>query len=209
MALIAKQPDNTGNRIAPLSAGMHVATCYAVIDLGVQYSEIWDKEQHKILLIWETDEDMTTSDGEQKPKAISKEFVLSLHEKSDLYKTLISWRGKAFTPDELKGFDVSKVLGAPCLLNIVEVKKDDRTYSNIGSITPLMKGQQAPALFNKKVLFELNENTIGKIDDLPQWIADKIRKSVTYHELTDELTEKQDVLKVQANDEIDDEELPF
>lgn len=184
MALIAKQPEQRAS-VEPISAGMHVAVCYAVVDLGVHFSEVWQKEQHKILLIWETDEEMVTADGEVKQKSISKEFVLSLHEKSDLYKTLISWRGRAFTPVELEGFDVKNVLGAPCLLNIVSVEKNDKEYANIGGITPLMKGQQAPELVNKKIYFELSKETLGEIDELPKWIGEKIRKSITYQELTE------------------------
>lgn len=202
MSLIAKQPAERA-KVEPISAGMHVAICYAVIDLGVQFSEVWQKEQHKIMLIWETDEEMTTAEGEKKPKAISKEFVLSLHEKSDLYKTLISWRGKAFTPEELAGFDVGNVLGAPCLLNIVTVEKNDKVYSNIGSITPLMRGQTAPALVNKKVYFELTAETLEQINDLPQWIADKIRKSVTYSKLTEKSGGKMELTPVDSDD------LPF
>lgn len=179
MALLARQTKQE-TKVEPLSAGMHIAVCYAVIDLGVQFNEAYQKEQHKIMLIWETDETMTTADGEVKPKAISKEFALSLHEKSDLFKTLTSWRGRAFTEEELEGFDVSKVLGAPCMLNIVTAEKNDKTYSNISSVTPLMKGLPVPNLVNKKVLFELSADTIGQIEELPQWIGDKIKKSLTY-----------------------------
>ena len=203
MALLARQPEQ-GAKIEPISAGMHTAICYAVIDIGVHFSEVWQKEQHKILLIWETDEEMTTADGEKKPKAISKEFVLSLHEKSDLYKTLTSWRGKAFTPQELSGFDVGKVLGAPCLINIVSVAKNDKTYSNISSITPLMKGQTPPIPFNKQIYFEFTEENLDKINDLPQWIGDKIRKSITYSKLTEKRDAKLELIPVG-----NDEELPF
>ena len=187
MSLLAKQPEERA-KIEPISAGMHAARCYAVIDLGVQYSEMWQKDQHRILIIWETDEMMTTADGEEKPKAISKEFVLSLHEKADLYKTLVSWRGRRFTDEELKGFDMKNVLGAPCLLNIVENKKDDRVYSNIGGITPLMRGQTPPQAVNEQVYFELSAETLKEIEDLPQWIGEKIKKSITYKELTEKKT---------------------
>lgn len=204
MALLAKQ-NKQETKVDPISAGMHVARCYAVIDLGVQFSEVWQKEQHKILLIWETDEEMTTADGEKKPKAISKEFVLSLHEKSDLYKTLISWRGRAFTAEELEGFDVAKVLGAPCLLNIVEVKKDDKTYHNIGSVSPLIKGQVAPEAVNKQIYFELTKESLSQIEELPQWIGDKIRKSITYSKLTEKPAESYP----EETPNIADEDLPF
>ena len=204
MALIARQPEK-GATIEPISAGMHAAVCYAVIDLGVHYSEVWKKEQHKILIIWETDEELTTADGEKKPKSISKEFVLSLHEKADLYKTLISWRGRAFSPQELAGFDVKNVLGAPCLLNILNVEKDGNTYANIGGITPLMKGQPAPVLVNKKVFFELTPETLGQIDELPKWIGEKIRKSITYNQLTSKKIPE----LIPMTDSDDDSDIPF
>ena len=145
---------------------------------------------------------MVTGDGEVKQKSISKEFVLSLHEKSDLYKTLISWRGRAFSPVELEGFDVKNVLGAPCLLNIVSVEKNDREYANIGGITPLMKGQQPHELVNKKIYFELSKETLGQIDELPKWVGEKIRKSITYQELTEK---KLPTLQVMD----DDSDIPF
>ena len=208
--LIAKQPEER-YKVDPVSPGMHAARCYAVIDLGNQYSEMWKKEQHRILIIWETDEMMITAEGEEKPKAISKEFVLSLHEKADLYKTLISWRGKQFSPEELQGFDMRNILGAPCLLNIVENKKDDRVYSNIGGITPMMKGQTPPPPVNEKVFFELSAETLGEIDNLPKWISDKIKNSITYKELTEptERAEKKSIPQLEPLTEEELDDLPF
>ena len=201
MSLIARQPEERAV-VEPISAGMHAARCYAVIDLGVHFSEMWQKEQHRVLLIWETDEMMTTSEGEEKPKAISKEFVLSLHSKSDLYKTLISWRGKGFTEEELKGFDLKNILGAPCLLNIVENKKDDRVYANIGGITPLMKGQTPPEAVNKQIFFELTAETLDQIDSLPKWVAEKIRKSITFNQLAGGENKKFDELVPSQDDDL-------
>ena len=206
--LIARQPEEKMN-FEPVSPGMHAARCYAVIDLGIQYSELWKKEQHRILISWETDEMMITADGEEKPKAISKEFVLSLHEKADLYKTLISWRGKQFSPEELKGFDMKNVLGAPCLLNIVENKKDDRVYSNIGGITPLMKGQTPPPAVNEKIYFELTAETLGEMENLPEWVRKKIENSITYKELTEKKTEKKTIPQLEPLSEEELDDLPF
>lgn len=183
--LLAKKEESTN--VKPISPGVHLAICYAVIDLGVQFSKLWQKERHKILLIWETDEEMITVDGEIKPKLISKEYVLSLHEKSDLYKTLISWRGQAFTPEEIAlGFNVEELIGLPCLLNIVNVEKNGATYANISGVTPLMKEQAIPTIVNKPIFFELSIDTLNQIDNLPGWIANKIKDSVTYKKLKKE-----------------------
>jgi hypothetical protein len=46
---------------------------------------------------------------------ISKEFTLSMHEKSTLRQFLESWRGKAFTEKEALSFDVTALIGKPCL----------------------------------------------------------------------------------------------
>lgn len=184
MALIARQPENAGTRSEPVTAGMHTAVCYAVIDLGEQYSEKFNNTRRKVLICWETDEDMTMDDGTTKPKVISKEFALSLFEKSDLRKTLTSWRGRDFTPEELQGFDLEKILGAPCLLNVVEQTNGERTYHNVGSVSPLMRGMQAFELYNEKIYFELTEETVDGLDDkFPKWVADKIKKSTTYSKI--------------------------
>ena len=55
----------------------------------------------------------------QKPFSIGKEYTLSLSSKSNLYKDLVSWRGKPFTEEELEGFDLSKLLGKPCQIQII------------------------------------------------------------------------------------------
>lgn len=181
MALLARQPESTGTHSEPVTAGMHMAVCYAVIDIGEQYSEKFQNSRRKVIIMWETDEEMVFDDGNVKPKVISKEFGLSLHEKSDLRKTLTSWRGRDFSPEELQGFDLKNILGAPCLLNIVETKREDRTYHNIGSISPLIKGQKAFELYNPKILFELTADTAKALDEkLPKWVVDRIKKSMTY-----------------------------
>lgn len=117
---------------------MHQAVCVDVIDKGV-LETTWQgvtKQKHKIDVAWQINEDR--DDG--KPFLVFKRYSLSLHEKSGLRKDLESWRGKKFTRDEELGFDVEKLLGANCLLNITHNTVGDRTYANVASIMPLAKG---------------------------------------------------------------------
>ncbi|MHA1379626.1 MAG: hypothetical protein ACTSRG_14730 [Candidatus Helarchaeota archaeon] len=44
---------------------------------------------------------------------------MSLHAKATMRKFLESWRGKKFTKEELEGFDLQKILGKPCQLQII------------------------------------------------------------------------------------------
>ena len=48
-----------------------------VIDLGEQWSEAFQKTNHKVMITWEVTDESTTIDGEEKPRVISKEYTLS------------------------------------------------------------------------------------------------------------------------------------
>lgn len=90
-----------------------------------------------VRLVWQIAEDMP--DG--KPFMIKKDYRASLHEKAALRKDLTAWRGRSFTFDELVGFDLENVIGAACMLNIVEkTSQKGKKFSNISSIMPLPKG---------------------------------------------------------------------
>ena len=145
MGLIAKETGNGGVSREPIEAGMQHAVCYGLIDLGTHYDDMYKKTNHKVMIQWEIPDLRIelTRDGEtvNVPRIISKRYTISLHEKAGLRKDLESWRGRAFTPDELKGFDLNNLLGVNCNLNIVHQARDGKTYANISSITPLMKTQ--------------------------------------------------------------------
>ena len=131
---------------APPEAGTFTARCIALIDLGTQRTtyEGEAKSAHKLLLQFEiTDPDNRRADGE--PFTVSKRFTASLHAKAALRGFLEAWRGRPFTPEELRGFDLKTLLGVPCLLGIVHSSKEGRTFANISSCMRLPKGMAAPA----------------------------------------------------------------
>lgn len=132
-----------GQTFTPAPEGVHHAVCVDVIDLGHVKSAFLDdkgneKWQHKVNVVWQISE--TRDDG--KRYQLYKRFTLSLHEKAALRHDLESWRGRPFTDDELRGFDVEKLIGANCLLNVVHRKSADgtKTYANVVSVMPLIKG---------------------------------------------------------------------
>ncbi|MGE5436587.1 MAG: phage replication initiation protein, NGO0469 family [Syntrophothermus sp.] len=183
MSLIAKSEGNT--QIELLPEGVHTAVCTQLIDLGVQYSEKFDKSARKVLITWELpNETFETQEGETKNRMVWKEYTLSLGDKANLRKDLQAWRGKAFTEDELKGFDLNNILGVGCQIQIIHTKKGDNTYANIASIMGLPKGMQMDKP-NNLLSFDLDDNNdyAVKFDGFPQWIKDKIFASTTWKEL--------------------------
>src|ERR1700684_2934792 len=119
MAIVAKA--SGGNDCKPAPAGTHAAVCCDVVDLGMLEVSFGGKTktQHKVNLVWQIEEDR--DDG--KPFTVRKRYTLSLHEKASLRKDLESWRGRAFTPAELEGFDLEVLIGIGCMLNVIHTPK--------------------------------------------------------------------------------------
>ena len=174
--------NTSGSSIAPLEAGSYPAVCYGLVDLGYQYSEAYKKGSPKILIMWEIPSETITIDGEEKSRVISQTYTVSLNEKASLRKDLQAWRGKDFTDDELKAFDIKKLLGAPCLLNIVHKESNGRTYANIAGIMALPKGIKRPVPTLEPLVFDLDSDDLDLIKDLPEWIQNRIKESETYKE---------------------------
>lgn len=172
MALTVKK---TGGDFELAPEGNHVAVCYMVIDLGEQQT-VWNgdvKHSHKIRFGWELSNE-PMSDG--RPFGVFKDYTASLNDKANLRKDLQSWRGRAFTEEELDGFDVFNVLGAPCMINVVHSvsEKNGNTYANVASIAPLPKGTNKPDLSNSLVKFSLDDFDQKVFDSLPEWLQEKI-----------------------------------
>lgn len=139
MAIIAKSSGG-GKDFIPAPGGTHSAVCVDVVDMGLLEVNFGGKKksQHKVRIVWQISETM----ADNKPYICQKRYTLSLHEKAVLRKDLESWRGRAFSADELEGFDLEVLIGITCLLNVLQVKKDGETYSNVVSIMRLPKGME-------------------------------------------------------------------
>jgi hypothetical protein len=138
MAIIATA--GSGGNYTPAPAGVHQAVCVDVIDKGMVETKGFDggapKKKHMISVAWQINE--ARDDG--KRHVIYRRYTLSLNEKASLRKDLESWRGRPFTREEEMGFDVEKLIGANCLLNVQHKPSGDRVYANVVSIMPLVKG---------------------------------------------------------------------
>jgi hypothetical protein len=172
---------------------MYLARCYRIVDLGTQKSEYLGqiKNLPKVMLQFEVhgEDDagkaLVTAKGE--PMSISKNFTLSLAEKATLRKDLQTWRGKEFTADELKGFQIDNVLGAWAMIAITKAMGNNgKEYTNIANINSVPKVMKAnlPEGHNKCATFYIespdmelfetfSDNLRAKIEQSPEWQARK------------------------------------
>ena len=119
--------------LAPV--GVYSAVCVRLINMGMQETSYGLK--HQVHLAFEIDEQM--EDG--RPFLMMQNYTMSLNEKARLRLDLQAWRGRAFSAEELKGFDLKSVLGKPLQVSVVH--SADGQYANIGSMMPLGRGMQS------------------------------------------------------------------
>lgn len=169
------------SKTPPLAEGVYQAICTQLIDLGYQYSEKYKNTSRKIMLRWEVVGETIEIQGETVPRMIHREYTSSLGEKSNLRKDLQAWRGRAFTKEELEGFDLKNILGKGCQMQIIHNQgSDGNTYAEISSIMALPKGMSLPEP-SELVLLDLeNAATFGAYDKLPDFIKKKIEQSQDY-----------------------------
>lgn len=176
----------------PFPKGTHVAICYAVVDLGTHEEKGFTGEKRlvrKCAIIWEfpklrIDLEDEYGNKENLPRARRQFYTLSLSPKSNLRKHLTSWRGEAFTDDEIKSFDVFNLVGMPAYIQIIHEKRDDGSLRDkLDAIMPLPEEFDVPELENPTLAyaFDTKNNCWPEFpDNMPEWIRNQIHASVEW-----------------------------
>ena len=208
-----------GERAPPVSAGVQHAIAYQVIDLGTQASQQGNfPPRRKVMITWELpNEKITVKDKEghsiELPRAISKDYTLSTDKKANLRKDLEAWRGRPFTAEEVKRFEVGTVIGVNGLLNVVHKPSADgsRIYANVAGVMPLVKGMPKLTPENPTLVYDIpKEGVITFPANMPEWIQNKIKASEEYVERTN--PHKSDVsedVKANIDPKVSNEDVPF
>jgi hypothetical protein len=195
---------------------MHLARCYRVVDLGTQKTE-WQgatKYLAKIMIQFEvhgeddTGKPIITSKGE--PMSISKNYTLSLAEKATLRKDLAGWRGRDFTPEELKGFELKNILGHWAMLSVAKsLGNNGKEYTNIMSVNPVpvaIKKAGLPVGFNDPAIFSIADADMDLFETFSKNLKEKIQASPEWQ--AREQYTKTETSGGQGMEDID-EDIPF
>lgn len=195
-------------------AGTHVARCYQVIDLGSHDSEWQGKKRrkHSIRISWELPHELI-SEGEAsgKPFAVHKSYSLSLSEKSTLRHDLQCWRGRAFTEEELAGFDLEKVLGVACMVTIQHDVKPTGTYANVAAVAAMPKGLPCPPAINAPLTYSINDHDEGVFSKLPDFMREQIQSSYEWktRQFAGSQPEPDPEDQIPADEEASEDDIPF
>lgn len=177
-----------GKDFDPVPEGTHFAVCDMFVDLGKQDSKFGVKP--KIYIRWQIPKLRVSyeKDGQtiEAPMAIGSKFTLSLAEKSSLRPLLQSWRGRAFTPEELKRFDVTTILGKPCMISVTHAPKEGGgVYANVSAVAKLPDGMEAPTLEGEAILYDADNQ--GTYEKLRPWMQEAIKAAISdQHVATDD-----------------------
>ena len=198
MAIIATNEGGSG--FEPIEAGTYAARCYSMIHIGTVSEPYMGqmKDQNKIRITWELPTELKEfKEGEgDKPYMVSKDYMLSMYEKSNLRKHIDSWRGKPLTDEEAEAFDVTKLLGAECLLSIIHKPSKDgkKVYAEITSVSRLPKGMTCPPQINPSFEFNYDPFDQEKFLSLPEWLRKKMEVTPEYKKAISFTTEQQDAM---------------
>lgn len=183
MANIAS--DTGGGDFKPVPSGNHVGICSMVVGLGkqrIQSAMFGESVKQQVYVAWELPEELITwtdKDGNEKtgPMRIGRTYTLSLHENAALRHDLESWRGRPFTEEERKGFDINKLAGVPAMVNVTHDERNGKVYANVAAVTPIPKSMPKPELSAPALVYDEDENRFN-YDQLPEWAQKKVDAQV-------------------------------
>lgn len=219
MSMIVKS--NGNSEIKQLEPGVYTGIASAIIDLGIQENTLFGNKQRKAIIIWNIVGETVKVNDEILPRVMSKEYTMSLGEKSTLRKDLEAWRGKPFTAEELNGFDLKDILNVPCQLQINQQDRNGKTYVNIAAIMAIPKGMKVEPIADTYVFDVDDKETWNNYDKIPNWIKEKIKKALNlaetqldlhikdYEEMKKEQEGKKEDSQNENTDDLNNKELPF
>ena len=160
--------------------GTYVAPCIKLVDLGT--GEYQGKPRRQIAVEWELPTELIEGgEWDGQPMTVRSFYSRTLFEGSNLRRDLVNWRGKDFSPEELDCFNLSAILGAPCMLTLSATETGRR---KVTAVSKLMKGTSVPPQVNPSVEFDLEDFSPDTYAGLSSWFQDTIAKSPEYKAVT-------------------------
>ena len=206
MAILAKLKPS---EFKPLDAGTHLAICDAVVAVGLQETKFGIKDTLFLRFEVPAERIQYIKDGEEidEPMTIWARYNNNLHEKAKLRQHLEAWRGKDFTPqEEVDGFDLSTLLGKPCVISVKHNQNGNKTYANVDTVAKIMKGQEIPPQELPSICFGPDDT--DQWEDLPNFLQDYYDTRVKLEE-PKEPDQKVIPMPEKPRDDFEDEDIGF
>ena len=167
-------------RFEPVEEGTHLGVCRMVVDLGVQRSDLFQSQSRKVLIGWELPGLLVETEDGPRPRSISRQYTASLGENANLRQELAAWRGRDFSPEELENFDLRKIVGTSCLVNVEHRTANGKTCAVVRNVLPLPKGMAGGVLRERPVVYDMDRDPPGAVEALPRWVAELVKRSADW-----------------------------
>ena len=168
-----------GGPLAPV--GNHIARCFQIVDLGTQDNPRYGNTSHKVRISWELCEqlhDFGRGAGKE-PFAVNMSVNFFVGKNSNFTKLLEGWKGGTFSDSELETFEMKRLVGKACMVNVVHVTKEDVDYANVASVSPIPAKWRdgVPAMHNKPLYFDVDMGpNSAEFKALPEFLQKMIEK---------------------------------
>lgn len=179
MSVFAMRTTAAGGDYEVPPAGNFPAVLVALVDCGTQTSKFGTAR--KVFLVWQIDGEADPaeegSEGEAKRFYLGEQYTASLNEKANLRKVVNMMRGKPLGEEE--EYDVTELVGKPCMVDVQHTQNGDRKYAKVGSVARLPKGVPPPKPEHKPFTWEVGDD-LKALDAawLPRVFGRKLRDEV-------------------------------
>lgn len=160
-----------------IPAGTHAARCVRVIEIGKQYSKLYDNESNKVIIVLSLPHVLVTVGGEEKQAFISNPFgiTISNNDRSSMkqYTRALDPKGEAKS--------LGDFLNQVCQVLVTHRQKDDKTYARLDSIAPILPGFPVPELDTEPLWFRWQAPDPEVWKKLPDFQKELIKEATNYH----------------------------
>jgi hypothetical protein len=155
--------------------GNHPAVLVGIFDMGTQKSDYQGvvKWNRRAYFAWELVTKKNSASGRN--HVMGMDLTMSFADKAKLKAFVESWLGRAIPAGE--SFDVSTLLGKPCLLS-VKLKGEWPRIDGVAAVPELMT---VPPPQTKPVTWLLAGRPAGSPIDIPEWVPWLYGESVAEH----------------------------
>ena len=192
-----------------LDAGTHLAVCDAVVAVGLQETKYGNKDTLFLRFEVPAERIQYIKDGEEIDESMTiwARYNNNLHEKAKLSQHLEAWRGEDFTPqEEVDGFDLTSLLGKPCVISVKHNQNGNKTYANVDTVAKIMKGQEIPPQELPSICFGPDDT--DQWEDLPKFLKNCYDARVKLEE-PKEPDQKVIPMPEKPTDDFEDEDIGF
>ena len=207
---ITASADGNGERFI-YEPDRYDAVCFQIVDLGTHSSEWQGKtiRNRKCLIGFEVTDVTMEYEGKEMPRVISRQLTVSLSEKSNMRPLLESWRGRSFTFEEESAFDIGKLLGCTCEIQIItkKSKTNGSEYSFIQNMLTPKGGVKVVTPKTPTIYFSFEDDM--EIPEMPEWLSKIIMESEEWQERNGGQNEAENLPDFDEEPLPDEEDIPF